>query len=66
MPRKSKEQIKREKTNEIKARYEKKAMKFYAFKLHKINDADIIDLLDSQENKSAFIKECIKSKLSSK
>lgn len=38
------------------ARYQRKNMKVYAFKLHREYDADIIALLDAQENRQGYIK----------
>lgn len=38
------------------AKYQREKMKVYAFKLHKEYDADIIALLDAQENRQGYIK----------
>lgn len=38
------------------ARYQRRMQKMYAFKLHKEYDADIISLLDAQQNRQGYIK----------
>ena len=63
MGRKSNEALKRERTNEIKLRYDKKALVRVNIAFHKVNDADIIEILSSKQNKSAFIKECVRKNI---
>ncbi len=56
MPRRSKEQIKKEKQYKATTKYKAKTYKQIKFELHLIKDADIIELLEKQSNKAQFIK----------
>ena len=47
-------------------RYKKKVMKQYNLILHTVNDADIIEMLDSQDNKQGYIKALIRADLEKK
>lgn len=49
--------------SENQARYDLKNTKRYGFKFNLNTDRDIIDKLDSVENKQAYIKELIKKDL---
>lgn len=59
MPRKSKEQIKKEKQYKYISEYRKNHCKQYAIKLNLINDVDIISKLESVENKTNYIRDLI-------
>ena len=41
-------------------KYETKTMKKYAFKLHRVNDIDVIEALDRSENKTDLIRQSIR------
>lgn len=58
------EEIKKRKTytsNEVKSRYNKKTYVQYAIKLRKIEDADIIALIEEEKQKGFGITEAIKN-----
>lgn len=42
-------------------RYKKKMMKQYNLMCHIVNDADVIEMLNSQENKQGYIKALIRA-----
>ena len=42
------------------AEWARKNLKAYTFKLHKVNDKDVIDHLERQPNKRAYVIELIK------
>lgn len=48
-------------SKEAQAKYNKKSQRFYAFKLHVDYDADLIEKLESQESKQAYIKSLIRN-----
>ena len=48
------------KHSEIQARYDKTHCKYYTFKLHLVNDADVINQLEKQESKQGYIKQLIR------
>lgn len=45
------------------SKYQKEKTKVYTFKLTYSSDSDLIELLDSQENKQGFIKQCLKKEV---
>ena len=45
---------------EVLKRYNEKASKYYSLKFHREKDKDIIDKLDSQQSKLAYIKQIIR------
>ena len=45
-------------------KYNKKTYKQYAFRLNLENDADVIRVLDAQENKADFIRQLIRKECS--
>ena len=58
------EEIQKRKTytsNEVKSRYNKKTYVQYAIKLRKIEDADIIALIEEEKQKGFGITEAIKN-----
>lgn len=60
MPRKSKEQIKRERRNETYSKYHKKSFKNYHIAFHLANDAEVIAKLEEVPNKIDYIRSLIK------
>ncbi len=63
MPRKSKEQLKKERQYKATTKYERKVYKKVLLRLSISHDADIIDTLNKVPSKNAFIKECIRKNL---
>lgn len=49
-----------------KSRYNDKAIKTFKVTCHVLNDKDIIDLLETADNKSSFLKEIIRSYIKNK
>ena len=45
------------------AKYDKNNTKIFAIKLNKNTDADLINLLESQDNIQGYIKECLRRDL---
>lgn len=57
----------RKKTEAYKAaqeRYDQKSTRFYGLKLCRGTDADLIEKLDSMENKQGYLKELIRKDIS--
>lgn len=48
------------------AKYDKENTKQYMFKLNKIYDQDIIEMLDSQRNRQGYIKDLIRADIERK
>ena len=63
MPRKSKEQLLKERQQRTNAKYQKKSMKTISIRFHKTNDKDVIEKLESVENKTDYIRQLIKKEL---
>lgn len=63
MPRKSKEQLLKERQYQATTRYKKKYFKNCKIELHIERDADILEALEKVQSKQAFIKECIRKEL---
>ncbi len=63
MPRKSKEQLRKERQYKATTKYERKVYKKFLLRLSILHDADIIDALNKVPSKNAFIKECIRKNL---
>ena len=42
------------------AKYDSTHCKYYSFKFHLVNDADVIDRLEQQETKQGYIKQLIR------
>jgi hypothetical protein len=63
MPRKSKEQLLKERQQKANDKYHRKAMKAITIRFHKEHDKDVIEKLESVENKTDFIRQLIKKEL---
>lgn len=50
----------RQTVTEVQARYDKENTVQFKLKLHKVNDADIIEKLNSVDNKQGYIKRLIR------
>lgn len=48
------------KHSEIQAKYDKTHCKYYTFKFHLVNDADVIDQLSKQDSMQGYIKRLIR------
>lgn len=48
------------KSQEYINRWKKENTKVYRIQLNKVNDSDIIEVLENESNKAAFIKSCIR------
>ena len=59
-----KQRIKR--ITESTIRYQKKAMRAYSFRFHKVNDAKIITQLDAVDNRSDYLRKLILKDISDK
>jgi len=59
-----KQRIKR--ITESTIRYQKKAMRAYSFRFHKVNDAKIITQLDAVDNRSDYLRQLILKDISDK
>ena len=46
---------------QVQKRYADKALKKYTFRLHKVNDSDVIEKLDSSENKTELFRKAIRN-----
>lgn len=51
------------KRNQAVSKYKKKTYKFYQLRLRKDTEKDIIDKIESQEQKNAYIISCLKKDL---
>lgn len=51
------------KSQEYINRWKKENTKVYRIQLNKVNDSDIIEVLENESNKAAFIKSCIREVL---
>lgn len=49
---------------EVTKRYEDKAMKRYTIKFHRISDRDVISAIESNSNKTDYIRRCIRANIS--
>lgn len=53
-------------STKAKQKYNKKAYLRIQFYVSKIYEPDMVELLEKQENKTAFIKECIRKEMKKK
>lgn len=45
--------------------WKKENTRIYRLQLNKLNDADLIEILENESNKAAFIKDCIRKVVAS-
>lgn len=64
MPRKSKEQERKDKTAKRQAAWLKENTKKYTFTLSKNQDAEMIEFLEAKDNKAGYLKELVKKDMS--
>lgn len=48
-----------ERINASNLNYQKKAMKAYSFRFHKVNDATVIQKLDEAENRNDYVRQLV-------
>lgn len=61
MPLSYKERIKRITAANVK--YQKKALRLFSFRFHKVNDADVIAHLELQENLTDYIRQLVRGEI---
>lgn len=48
----------------VRKRYETKAMKRYSLVFHRVSDKDVIEALDNSDNKTDYVRQSIRERIS--